>query len=90
MHTVCGVKRASRLITQARVTNAYVLQTVDTAPFYRRSASNQRIMDTARIMLLSVIVCTIEVFPPRLRTGVSDSEYGAYVPTFRPFLVALR
>ena len=44
----------------------YVLQTVDTAPFYGRSANNQCIIDTAHSILLSVIVCTIEVFstPP--------------------------
>ena len=42
--------------------NTCVLQTVDTVPFYGLSANNQRIIDAARIALLSVIVCTIEAF----------------------------
>ena len=61
------MKCLSRPTTQARITNTYVLQTVDTAPFYGRSANIQWIIDTWYITiniitLLSVIVCTIEYF----------------------------
>ena len=42
------------------------------------------------IILLSVIVCTIEYLPHRLRMSVSYSEAGAYVPAFSRFRIPLR
>jgi len=53
------------------------MQTVETAHFYGRTAHNQKTIDTARIMLLSVIVCTIDKFatPPLVDRFIFSSGH---------------
>ena len=71
MCTTYCVKCLSRPTTQACVTNTYVLQAIDTAPFYGRSANNQWSLHRYQAHHISYsyrlsYICTVEVFsrPP--------------------------
>ena len=79
-----------RPTTHARITNTYVLQTVETAPFYPRSANNQSIVDTSHHILIGYRTYNITFFLHRLRISVSYSEAGANAPMFSLFPIPLR